>query len=144
MRPAATVPSLVALAAALLAGCGSPTPTPTAPSAPAPAPAVATTPSAGAALPTATPAAADTVPVGGGSWTMPDLVGTGLQDAQDAIQGLTDFGIAVTTSHDATGQHRQQVADRNWKVCDQSVPPGATITPDTAIDFGAVKLDETC
>jgi hypothetical protein len=75
---------------------------------------------------------------------MPDLVGTGLQEAQDAIQGLTDFAIPITTSHDATGKDRSQVMDRNWKVCDQSVPPGTTITPGSAIDFGAVKLDETC
>jgi hypothetical protein len=78
------------------------------------------------------------------SWTMPNLVGEGLQDAQDAIQELTGFGIMITTSHDATGQNRMQVADRNWKVCTQNVPPGGTITRETRIDFGAVKLEETC
>jgi hypothetical protein len=78
------------------------------------------------------------------SWTMPNLVGAGLQDAQDAIQELTGYGIAITTSHDATGANRMQIADRNWKVCTQNIPPGATITSDTRIDFGAVKLEERC
>jgi beta-lactam-binding protein with PASTA domain len=78
------------------------------------------------------------------SWTMPNLVGAGLQDAQDAIQELTGFAIMITTSHDATGQNRVQISDRNWKVCTQNVAPGATITRDTRIDFGAVKLEESC
>jgi hypothetical protein len=78
------------------------------------------------------------------SWTMPNLVGSGLQDAQDAIQELTGFGIMLTTSHDATGQNRMQISDRNWKVCTQNVPPGGTITRETRIDFGAVKLEESC
>jgi hypothetical protein len=75
---------------------------------------------------------------------MPDLVGTGLQEAQDSMQRLTSFGIAITTSHDSSRAGRMQVSDRNWKVCTQSVPPGATVTPDTVIDFGAVKLEEAC
>lgn len=78
------------------------------------------------------------------SWIMPDLIGAQLQSAQDRIQALTDFAIAITTSHDATGAGRHQVLDRNWKVCSQNVPPGATIYRDTRIDFGAVKLDEHC
>jgi hypothetical protein len=45
---------------------------------------------------------------------MPDLVGSPLQSAQDRIQRLTNFAIAVTTSHDATGAGRHQVWDRNW------------------------------
>jgi hypothetical protein len=75
---------------------------------------------------------------------MPDLVGSGLQEAQDSMQELTAFGIAITTSHDATGAGRMQVSDRNWKVCSQNVPPGATVTPNTPVDFGAVKLGEEC
>ena len=143
MRPALVLPAT--LAAALLVGCGAPAPqAPPAPATGSAAPTIAAAPSVETAPPTEAPSAAGTVPVGGGSWTMPDLVGTGLQEAQDAIQGLTDFAIPLTTSHDATGQGRAQVSDRNWKVCDQSVPPGATITPQTPIDFGAVKLDESC
>ncbi len=152
MRP---VPRLVAalLVLAPLTACGAPAPAPAppAPAAPAPAPAP-TAPAAPAApgpasAPTAPPAAdpaAGAVPAGGGSWTMPDLVGATLQDAQDAIQALTDFAIPVTTSSDATGQGRAQVLDRNWRVCAQSVPAGAGITPGSAIDFAVVQLDETC
>lgn len=75
---------------------------------------------------------------------MPDLVGSQLQSAQDRIQSLTDFGIAVTTSHDATGAGRHQVWDRNWKVCSQNIPPGSAIDSGTRIDFGAVKIEERC
>jgi beta-lactam-binding protein with PASTA domain len=78
------------------------------------------------------------------SWTMPNLVGSGLQEAQDAIQRLTGYGILITTSHDATGAGRMQVADRNWKVCSQNVAPGETITSSSRIDFGVVQLDERC
>jgi hypothetical protein len=78
------------------------------------------------------------------SWAMPDLVGLNLQSAQNQIQSLTDFAIAVTTSHDATGTDRQQVLDENWKVCSQNIPPGHTIDSDTRIDFGAVKREERC
>jgi hypothetical protein len=78
------------------------------------------------------------------SWPMPNLVGSGLQEAQDSIQRLTNYGIVITTSHDATGAGRVQVADRNWKVCTQNVPPGAAITSSSRIDLGVVKLDESC
>ena len=54
---------------------------------------------------------------------MPNLVGHGLQDAQDTIQALTDDRIFVTKSHDATGAGRHQILDRDWKVCDQDVRP---------------------
>ncbi len=75
---------------------------------------------------------------------MPNLVGSGLQAAQDAIQQLTGNQIFVTKSHDVTGAGRRQVLDRNWMVCDQSVPAGRMITAGTSIDFGAVKLTERC
>jgi hypothetical protein len=125
-----------ALLSALLSACGDADP---------PAPLVTETvtvpapPTPGAV---ATPTAPRTpTPV---TWAMPDLVGTGLQEAQDTVQRLTDHGIAVTTSHDASGAGRMQVSDRNWKVCSQSVEPGAAITTGTVIDFGAVKLEEDC
>ena len=79
-----------------------------------------------------------------GSWTMPNLVGANLQEAQDAIQALTGNAIFFTKSHDATGAGRHQILDRDWKVCSQNVKPGAKITSDTAIDFGAAKLGERC
>ncbi len=118
------------------AACGAP-----AAPAPAPAPVTAPAPPPPATLTvTAAPPPDRPAP----TWTMPDLVGANLQDAQNAIQGLTDFEIPVTTSHDETGAGRQQVVDRNWKVCSQNVAAGETIAPGTRIDFGAVKLEESC
>jgi hypothetical protein len=128
----------------LLAACGSAARTTPGT---APSTAVMSTVAPAANAPSTVPAAAPApapVPAAPTSWTMPDLVGSGLQDAQNAIQKLTGYGIALTSSHDATGQGRHQVSDRNWKVCDQNVKSGATITTGTRIDFGAVKLDESC
>jgi hypothetical protein len=131
--------SAAALAAALTA-CGTPVP---------PAPAVTETATAPAPIP-APPTIAYPLTVAPpitqtpASWTMPNLVGMVLQEAQDEIQELTGFGIAITASHDATGANRMQLSDRNWKVCTQNIPPGATITRETRIDFGAVKLEESC
>jgi len=58
-----------------------------------------------------------------GTWTMPNLVGANLQEAQDAIQALTGNAIFFTKSHDATGAGRHQILDRDWRVCSQNVPP---------------------
>lgn len=77
-------------------------------------------------------------------WVMPNLVGSDLQAAQDQIQALTGNPTFITLSHDATGQARQQVVDSNWKVCSQNIAPGATIDPNTKIDFGTVKQTENC
>lgn len=79
------------------------------------------------------------------SWSMPDLRGEDLQAAQDAIQALTDDAIWYTGSHDATGRGRHQWLDRDWQVCTQSVAPGRTITSDSKIDFGVVRVQtESC
>lgn len=121
---------LVAALLTLAAACAAP-----APAAPPPA----ATPGG----PEITQAPAPAAPVAS-SWVMPDLVGANLQDAQNAIQSLTDFGIAVTTSTDATGAGRNQVLDANWTVCGQNVDPGETISAGTMIDFAAVKLEERC
>jgi hypothetical protein len=75
---------------------------------------------------------------------MPNLVGSNLQDAQDAIQKLTGDKVFLTKSHDATGAGRHQILDRDWKVCAQNVKAGATITTSTVIDFAAAKLSENC
>lgn len=75
---------------------------------------------------------------------MPDLVGRDLQTAQDTVQQLSGYAIAVTTAQDATGRGRDQVFDRDWTVCSQSVAPGAEITAETMIDFAVVPLAETC
>jgi hypothetical protein len=81
----------------------------------------------------------------GDSWTMPDLTGKDLQAAQDSVQALTNDGIFFTTSHDATGEGRNQILDRDWQVCSQDPAPGSKITPDTKIDFGVVRVEtEQC
>ena len=93
-----------------------------------------------AAEPTATaqqPPAAD-------RWAMPDLVGETLQDAQDRIQDLTDGAVLITLSHDLTGQDRNQVLDQNWQVCTQNIAPGGSLTTESEVDFGVVKIEEPC
>ncbi|MFI9382467.1 PASTA domain-containing protein [Kutzneria sp. NPDC052558] len=77
-------------------------------------------------------------------WTMPNLVGSGLQDAQDAIQKLTGNVVFFTSSHDVSGQGRHQILDRNWKVCDQNIAAGQQIQVGVKIDFGVVKTTEKC
>ena len=81
----------------------------------------------------------------GSSFTMPDLTGSTLQDAQNAVQKL---GIFFSVSHDLRGS-RNQILDRNWKVCDQQPAAGETvsgsrISREGKIDFGVVKRSETC
>jgi len=79
------------------------------------------------------------------SWTMPDLIGGNLQDAQDAIQALTDNEVFYSGSTDLTGRGRNQIMDANWQVCTSTPPPGSTITKETTIDFGVVRIDvEDC
>ncbi|HNO36237.1 MAG TPA: PASTA domain-containing protein [Nitrospira sp.] len=79
------------------------------------------------------------------SWTMPDLRGRNLQDAQDTIQALTANEVFYTGSTDLTGQGRNQVLDRNWQVCTSTPAPGETFTKDSVIDFGVVRIDsESC
>jgi beta-lactam-binding protein with PASTA domain len=75
---------------------------------------------------------------------MPNLVGKNLQEAQDQIQDLVNDPVYLTTSHDASGQDRQQVRDKDWKVCTQNVKEGAEIGMKSQIDFGAVKNEEQC
>ncbi|WP_327685448.1 PASTA domain-containing protein [Streptomyces sp. NBC_00467] len=70
-----------------------------------------------------------------------DFVGMGLQEAQDSAQAE---GFFFLTSHDSTGAGRMQVFDRNWKVCSQSVAAGRTVDVGTELDFGTVKLSESC
>ena len=75
---------------------------------------------------------------------MPDLLGQDLQSAQDAVQSASGNPVFFSVSHDLSGGDRNQIIDRNWKVCTQNVPAGATFTDDTNIDFGVVKLQEAC
>ena len=112
-------------------------PTTTAPSTTAPpattAPAPATTTSA--------PPPADGGGGAGDEVVLPDAVGLDLQLAQDTMQAS---GFYFLTSHDASGEGRLQILDRNWKVCDQTPAGGAPASPGSLIDFGAVKDDESC
>ncbi|WEV26688.1 hypothetical protein OYE22_16885 [Streptomyces sp. 71268] len=71
---------------------------------------------------------------------LPDFVGRQLQAAQDAAQ---EAGFYNLTSHDVTGENRFQVYDRNWHICSQTPNPGAH-APDSKVDFGVVKNNETC
>ncbi|MEU3032608.1 PASTA domain-containing protein [Streptomyces incarnatus] len=70
-----------------------------------------------------------------------NFVGMGLQSAQDAAQA---DGFYSLKSHDALGRDRMQALDRNWKVCSQNVAPGRSVPTRTTLDFGAVKLAESC
>lgn len=75
------------------------------------------------------------------SKTIPNFVGMGLQSAQDTAQAA---GFYTLASHDALGRGRMQALDRNWKVCSQNIAAGKTADTGTRLDFGAVKLEETC
>ena len=76
-----------------------------------------------------------------GTVPLPDAVGMDLQLAQDTMQAA---GFYLLTSHDATGQERLQVLDRNWTVCDQSPAAGTPTATDVVVDFAAVKDGEAC
>lgn len=75
-------------------------------------------------------------------FAMPDLVGSDLQSAQNAVQ---DLGVFYSVSHDLLGS-RNQVIDSNWIVCTQNVAPGQRVTGEVEgqLDFGVVKREETC
>lgn len=152
MRTIAAIMSIGACATAVLmaGGCGGPSPESSEPTVTLPATTLPATILPATTLPAAetgqgepapdTPAA----PRAAQEWTMPDLVGANLQNAQDQIQALTGGAIFFTDSHDLGGGDRNQVLDANWKVCSQNVGPGAPVTSTAQIDFGVVKLDESC
>ena len=71
---------------------------------------------------------------------LPDLVGKGLQQAEDEAQAAGFFAL---TSHDALGQRRDQVQDREWTVCFQD-PAAGSAPSSTLVDLGAVRLGEAC
>jgi hypothetical protein len=72
---------------------------------------------------------------------VPNLIGKGLQTAQDTSQAAGFYNL---TSHDSLGRDRMQILDRDWVVCFQSPAAGASVPVDTKLDFGAVKLTEQC
>jgi len=69
------------------------------------------------------------------------FIGKGLQTAQDDAQAE---GFDNLTSHDATGRARYQIFDRDWKVCFQTPAAGTSASSGSRLDFGVVKLDESC
>ena len=73
--------------------------------------------------------------------TVPNFVGKGLQSAQDEAQAAGFYNLA---SHDSSGRDRNQILDRDWKVCTQNPAAGTKTSTDTKLDFGTVKLAETC
>ncbi|MFE7776319.1 hypothetical protein ACFU5O_21005 [Streptomyces sp. NPDC057445] len=103
-----------------------------------PAASAPTAPDDGAAKPTS--ATAPSTRQADESAVLPNVVGKGLQSAQDEAQSAGFYALA---SHDALGRGRMQAFDRNWKVCSQKPAPGTHPT-DTRIDFGTVKLEENC
>jgi hypothetical protein len=79
----------------------------------------------------------------GRSFRMPNEVGRVLQAAQDDIQRVSNNPLFVSHSHDLLGS-RFQILDRDWQVCAQNIDPGRQVPANGDIDFGVVKLDETC
>ncbi|MFE7482305.1 hypothetical protein [Streptomyces sp. NPDC057552] len=122
--------ALACLAALALVGCD-----PAATDAKPPAPATAEP----SATPAATPSEEEGEPAR--PKTVPDFIGMGLQSAQDAAQAE---GFSSLKSHDSSGRGRLQALDRNWKVCSQNIPAGTAASTRTTLDFGTVKLEETC
>jgi hypothetical protein len=75
------------------------------------------------------------------AFKMPELVGMGLQDAQDKLQSL---GSYLLDQQDATGLGRMQILDSNWKVCSQDPGPGAKVPLSAMVSLASVKLSESC
>lgn len=75
------------------------------------------------------------------TFTMPDLVGQNLQDAQDSLQALGSYAMDQT---DASGQGRSQIDDSNWQVCTQEPAAGTEVPVEATVTLGSVKNDESC
>jgi hypothetical protein len=139
MRNRLVLTVLFTAAVGALAACDPATGGGSAAKTPSAAPASSTAPSAPA---TPTPSASPDGKVAADvRATVPDFVGMGLQAAQDKAQETGFYGL---TSHDSLGRDRMQAFDRNWKVCSQNVKAGTSASTGTTLDFGSVKLDETC
>lgn len=110
----------------------------------APSPAAVTSGSADVATskpkPAAIPPTSPAVSAAGKAEQLPDLRGKGLQYAQDGAQAA---GFYLLKSHDSLGRGRHQILDRDWKVCTQD-PAAGRVDPAATIDFGSVKVAETC
>lgn len=74
-------------------------------------------------------------------FTMPDVIGMNLQDAQDQLQAL---GSYLMDQEDASGKGRIQINDSNWKVCSQQPLAGEQVPTSTTVVLSSVKTDESC
>lgn len=75
------------------------------------------------------------------TFTMPNLVGWVLQDAQDKLQSLGAYSL---DQEDARGLERLQVLDSNWRVCSQKPRARAVVPVSTTVVLASVKLSERC
>jgi hypothetical protein len=89
------------------------------------------------------PAASASAAPAQSSFTMPNEAGHVLQDAQDDLQRVSGNSAYYSRSHDLLG-NRHQILDRNWQVCTQNIAEGATVSESDTVDFGVVKLSESC
>jgi len=71
---------------------------------------------------------------------LPNSVGKGLKYAVDAARAA---GFPSFSTHDASGRMRSQLLYTDWKVCFQT-PPAGSHPVSTKVDFGVVKLAESC
>lgn len=76
---------------------------------------------------------------GGGSITVPNVVGKDHQLAQDTMQAA---GLYSLEEEDATGQDRLLIYDRNWTVVKQDPAAGTKVSEDTTIKLSAKKDGE--
>lgn len=70
---------------------------------------------------------------------MPNLVGSGLTQAFKTLDAHPKIDV-----EDIGGQHRPVTWPANWKVCQQSPAPDASLTENTSVSLGVVKKTEEC
>ena len=77
------------------------------------------------------------------SFTMPNEVGHVLQDAQDDLQRVSGNSAYYSRSHDLLWQ---QAPDSRSKLAGvhTNVAEGASVSESDTVDFGVVKLSESC
>jgi hypothetical protein len=75
------------------------------------------------------------------SFTVPNMVGMNLQEAQDLLQSLGSHSLNQV---DALGKDRSQIIDSNWKVCSQNPPAGDELAVTQEVTLQSVKNTESC
>ncbi len=72
-------------------------------------------------------------------WSMPDLVGCTLAEAENAIRFVTDcHGGVKVRSIDATGYGRTDFPENEWRVSSHTPNSGEWIGPDSVVSFAVV------